>query len=99
MLILTDSDANSNSQPVIGLCCRKRWKRSPRNHYTRWGKLQSIVLGLTINTTNTDLAIAGDAAKFFLGSHLDAMLLGNEPDLYTAHDQRPNVVNYTDCFT
>lgn len=91
MLILTDPDANSNSQPVnygpmlwevmekvseevngvqylIGLLV------SPVT--TRWGKSQSIVLGLTINTTNTDSVIAGDATKY-LGSHLDAMLLGN----------------------
>ncbi|KAJ6501515.1 glycoside hydrolase family 79 protein, partial [Mycena vitilis] len=30
-----------------------------------------------------------------LGSDLDSMLLGNEPDLYSGHGKRPNLQNYT----
>ncbi|KAG6831387.1 hypothetical protein H0H92_010989 [Tricholoma furcatifolium] len=35
------------------------------------------------------------AAEQTLGDALDAYLLGNEPDLYTPHYQRPNIANYT----
>ncbi|KAG6883702.1 hypothetical protein C0993_004522 [Termitomyces sp. T159_Od127] len=38
--------------------------------------------------------IAGDAEQT-LGNALDGYLLGNEPDLYTSHGQRPNIKNYT----
>ncbi|KAJ4499327.1 hypothetical protein C8R41DRAFT_815319 [Lentinula lateritia] len=90
MLILTDPDADSNSQPVNygPMLWEVMEKVSEEVNGVQY------LIGLTINTTNTDSVIAGDATKF-LGNHLDAMLLGNEPDLYTAHDQRPNVVNYT----
>ncbi|KAJ4485502.1 hypothetical protein J3R30DRAFT_1367050 [Lentinula aciculospora] len=90
MLILTDPNANSNNQPV---------NYGPM----LWEVMQKVseevngvqyLIGLTINTTNTDSVVAGDAAEI-LGGHLDAMLLGNEPDLYTAHGQRPSVSNYT----
>ncbi|KAG6911248.1 hypothetical protein DXG01_003115 [Tephrocybe rancida] len=35
------------------------------------------------------------AAEQALGSTLDGFLLGNEPDLYTTHLQRPKIKNYT----
>ncbi|KAH9900021.1 glycoside hydrolase family 79 protein [Cubamyces lactineus] len=47
----------------------------------------------TPNSTNIPL-LAGDASKA-LGDSLDALLLGNEPDLYTAHGNRPGIANYT----
>ncbi|KAF4602120.1 hypothetical protein EYR40_005324 [Pleurotus pulmonarius] len=92
MLQLTDPNANPNNQPV---------------NYggTIWEVLNSVahstggaqyLIGLSLldpNSTNVPL-LAGDAKKN-LGNNLDAFLLGNEPDLYTAHKQRPNLVNYT----
>ncbi|KAJ6626943.1 hypothetical protein B0H10DRAFT_2185570 [Mycena sp. CBHHK59/15] len=39
-------------------------------------------------------SIVTDATSI-LGSSLDGMLLGNEPDLYTGHGKRPNLKNYT----
>ncbi|KAF8812249.1 hypothetical protein BYT27DRAFT_7220918 [Phlegmacium glaucopus] len=35
------------------------------------------------------------SAQQILGSSLDGFLLGNEPDLYTSHQERPNIANYT----
>lgn len=56
----------------------------------------NYLLGLSLrdpNNTNVPL-LAGDAAQK-LGDNLDGFLLGNEPDLYTAHGQRPDIANYT----
>ncbi|KAJ7275575.1 hypothetical protein B0H12DRAFT_1087914 [Mycena haematopus] len=49
---------------------------------------------------NVPLSIAPNASiandmRNTLGSSLDSMLLGNEPDLYTDHSERPNLKNYT----
>ncbi|KAF7310489.1 Glyco-hydro-79C domain-containing protein [Mycena chlorophos] len=49
---------------------------------------------------NVPLAIAPNASlandmRNILGADLDAMLLGNEPDLYSGHGKRPNLANYT----
>ncbi|KAJ3751063.1 hypothetical protein DFH05DRAFT_1532332 [Lentinula detonsa] len=90
MLVLTDPNANSNNQPVNygPMLWEVMEKVSEEVNGVQY------LIGLTINSTNTDSVIAGDAART-LGSNLDAMLLGNEPDLYTAHDQRPDVQNYT----
>ncbi|PSR75048.1 hypothetical protein PHLCEN_2v9378 [Hermanssonia centrifuga] len=54
------------------------------------------LIGLSLrdpNSTNTPL-VAGDAQKV-LGDDLDAFLLGNEPDLYTSHGDRPGMANYS----
>ncbi|KAF7306443.1 Glyco-hydro-79C domain-containing protein [Mycena indigotica] len=40
-------------------------------------------------------ATMADDIRSILGSDLDSMLLGNEPDLYTGHNKRPNQANYT----
>ncbi|KAJ6491368.1 hypothetical protein C8R47DRAFT_1195564 [Mycena vitilis] len=47
-----------------------------------------------LNPNNTIPRLAADA-KAALGDSLDALLLGNEPDLYQSHKERPNVANYT----
>ncbi|KAJ6519298.1 hypothetical protein C8R45DRAFT_950921 [Mycena sanguinolenta] len=49
---------------------------------------------------NVPLSIAPNASiandmRNTLGSSLDSMLLGNEPDLYTGHGERPGIQNYT----
>ncbi|EIM85606.1 uncharacterized protein STEHIDRAFT_99214 [Stereum hirsutum FP-91666 SS1] len=54
------------------------------------------LLGLSLrDPTNTNNAIVAAASQQKLGDRLDAFLLGNEPDLYTAHGDRPNIQNYT----
>lgn len=53
------------------------------------GEMQFII-GLSMQTPGDDsntLKLASDA-KQALGSRLDAMLLGNEPDLYAGHGKR-----------
>ncbi|KAF5392638.1 hypothetical protein D9757_002134 [Collybiopsis confluens] len=96
MLALTDPNANSNNQPVnYGPMLWEVMGKVADETNPTLDVTPLPFVALTLNTTaNTNSAIAGDAAKI-LGSHLDAMLLGNEPDLYTAHGQRPNVQNYT----
>ncbi|KAJ7885159.1 glycoside hydrolase family 79 protein, partial [Mycena olivaceomarginata] len=47
-----------------------------------------------IDPNNTIPKLAADA-KTGLGDSLDALLLGNEPDLYQAHSERPDTSNYT----
>ncbi|KAF8213714.1 hypothetical protein K438DRAFT_1661955 [Mycena galopus ATCC 62051] len=49
---------------------------------------------------NVPLSIAPNASiandmRATLGTSLDSMLLGNEPDLYTGHGERPGLANYT----
>ncbi|CAA7260045.1 unnamed protein product [Cyclocybe aegerita] len=56
----------------------------------------SYLLGLSLldpNNTNVPV-LAGEAAEK-LGGNLDGFLLGNEPDLYTSHGNRPDIKNYT----
>jgi len=54
------------------------------------------LIGLSLRDPN-DLSVPllAGAAEQKLGTSLDGFLLGNEPDLYTAHQQRPNIQNYT----
>ncbi|EKM59829.1 glycoside hydrolase family 79 protein [Phanerochaete carnosa HHB-10118-sp] len=54
------------------------------------------LIGLSLldpNSTNVPL-LAGDAQKY-LGDGLDAYILGNEPDLYASHGDRPGMANYS----
>ncbi|OBZ77170.1 Beta-glucuronidase [Grifola frondosa] len=62
---------------------------------TSVGDVQYLI-GLSLRTPNsTDVPLlAGDAQKA-LGDDLDAFLLGNEPDLYASHGDRPGQANYT----
>ncbi|KAG6887852.1 hypothetical protein C0995_012217 [Termitomyces sp. Mi166 len=54
------------------------------------------LIGLSLlNPDDINVPIIAGAAEQTLGNALDAYLLGNEPDLYTAHQQRPNIKNYT----
>ncbi|KAI0772045.1 glycoside hydrolase family 79 protein [Trametes elegans] len=88
----TDPNANSNDQPV---------NYGPQLWEVMKGVSSAVggaqyLIGLSLrdpNNTNIPL-LAGDAWKQ-LGDDLDALLLGNEPDLYTAHGNRPNLKNYT----
>ncbi|KAF7348518.1 Glycoside hydrolase family 79 protein [Mycena venus] len=47
-----------------------------------------------LNPNGTIPKLVADA-KGSLGDSLNALLLGNEPDLYQAHKERPNIANYT----
>ncbi|KAI0796859.1 glycoside hydrolase family 79 protein [Abortiporus biennis] len=93
ILQLTNPDANSDDQPVnYG---PKLWEVM-NTMADKVGQAQYLV-GLSLRTpndSNSVVPLASDASKF-LGDRLDALLLGNEPDLYTAHGQRPNIANYT----
>ncbi|RPD66740.1 hypothetical protein L226DRAFT_476575 [Lentinus tigrinus ALCF2SS1-7] len=88
----TDPTANFNDQPV---------NYGPQLFDVMKGVSSAVggaqyLIGLSLrqpNNTNIPL-LAGDAMKA-LGDDLDAFLLGNEPDLYSAHGQRPNLKNYT----
>ncbi|KAI9069257.1 glycoside hydrolase family 79 protein [Trametes sanguinea] len=88
----TDPNANSNDQPV---------DYGPQLFDVMKGVSSAVggaqyLVGLSLrtpNSTNIPL-LAGDASKA-LGDDLDALLLGNEPDLYTAHGNRPGIANYT----
>ncbi|EJF62805.1 hypothetical protein BD309DRAFT_1015125 [Dichomitus squalens] len=88
----TDPNANSNDQPV---------NYGPQLFDVMKGVSSQVggaqyLIGLSLrvpNSTNIPL-VAGDASKA-LGDELDAYLLGNEPDLYTGHGQRPYLSNYT----
>ncbi|TCD70439.1 hypothetical protein EIP91_003520 [Steccherinum ochraceum] len=54
------------------------------------------LIGLSLRTPNsTNVPLLAGDAQHALGDKLDAFLLGNEPDLYTGHGQRPNLANYT----
>lgn len=54
------------------------------------------LIGLSLrDPNNPNVPILAGAAEQTLGTSLDGFLLGNEPDLYTTHGQRPNIKNYT----
>ncbi|KAI1786674.1 hypothetical protein LXA43DRAFT_975650 [Ganoderma leucocontextum] len=88
----TDPNANSNDQPVD---YGSQLFEVMKGISSQVGGVQYLI-GLSLRTPNdTDIPLlAGDASKA-LGDDLDAFLLGNEPDLYTAHGQRPGIANYT----
>ncbi|THH31304.1 hypothetical protein EUX98_g2881 [Antrodiella citrinella] len=88
----TDPTANSNDQPVN---YGQQLFQVMNAMSDKVGGAEYLI-GLSLrdpNSTNVPL-LAGDA-QHFLGDKLDAMLLGNEPDLYTGHGERPNLANYT----
>ncbi|KAF8076570.1 glycoside hydrolase family 79 protein [Lyophyllum atratum] len=54
------------------------------------------LIGLSLlDPNNLNVPVLAGAAQEKLGDSLDGFLLGNEPDLYTTHQQRPNIQNYT----
>ncbi|KAI0368070.1 glycoside hydrolase family 79 protein [Pilatotrama ljubarskyi] len=88
----TDPNANFNDQPV---------NYGPQLFDVMKGVSNAVggaqyLVGLSLRTPNSSNIplLAGDAANA-LGDDLDALLLGNEPDLYTAHGNRPGLKNYT----
>jgi len=56
----------------------------------------SWLVGLSLrDPASPNIVAVAAAAEKSLGSSLDAFLLGNEPDLYTSHGNRPGITNYT----
>ncbi|KAF8165534.1 glycoside hydrolase family 79 protein [Crassisporium funariophilum] len=56
----------------------------------------AYLIGLSLlDPNNTNVPVLAGAAQEKLGANLDGFLLGNEPDLYTSHLNRPNIANYT----
>ncbi|EIW61463.1 glycoside hydrolase family 79 protein [Trametes versicolor FP-101664 SS1] len=88
----TDPNANSNDQPV---------NYGPQLFDVMKGVSTAVggaqfLIGLSLRTPNsTNIPLLAGDAETALGDDLDAFLLGNEPDLYTAHGNRPNLQNYT----
>ncbi|GJE84970.1 glycoside hydrolase family 79 protein [Phanerochaete sordida] len=92
LLQFTDPNANVNDQPVSFGAALFDVMGSLG---TKVGAVEWLI-GLSLrdpNSTNIPL-VAGDAQKH-LGDALDAYLLGNEPDLYTSHGNRPGLANYS----
>jgi len=88
----TDPTANSNDQPVN---YGEQLFQVMNAVSDKVGGAQYLV-GLSLrNPNSTDIPLLAGDAQHFLGDKLDALLLGNEPDLYTSHGQRPNIANYT----
>ncbi|KAJ7640116.1 hypothetical protein B0H17DRAFT_1216725 [Mycena rosella] len=89
MVQLQPGDFNANDQPV---------DYNPMI----WSVLSEVskqVNGISY-AINIPLGIQPNASlsndiRATLGSDLDSMLLGNEPDLYSGHAKRPNLKNYT----
>jgi len=92
MIQMLGNAANSNDQPVNygpGL-----WDVMDKVASDIGGA--SYLIGLSLldpNNPNMPILAGGAAQK--LGGNLDGFLLGNEPDLYTSHLNRPNIANYT----
>ncbi|KAI9001371.1 glycoside hydrolase family 79 protein [Trametes punicea] len=92
IIVFTDPNANFNDMPV---------DYGPQLFDVMKGISSAVggaqfLIGLSLrtpNSTNIPL-LAGDASKA-LGDDLDALLLGNEPDLYTSHGDRPGMANYS----
>lgn len=57
----------------------------------------TYLIGLSLlDPTSSNTPLVAGSAQQKLGTSVDSFLLGNEPDLYTSHGQRPNIANYTD---
>ncbi|KAJ7171838.1 glycoside hydrolase family 79 protein [Mycena crocata] len=89
MVQLQGGDHNANDQPT---------DYNP----TLWKVLAEVSksVGGVAYLINIPLALQPNASlstdiRSILGSSLDGMLLGNEPDLYTGHGKRQNLKNYT----
>lgn len=87
----TDPHANVNDQPVsFGPTLLDVIKRIADDVGAQ------CLIGLSLrNATDPMTPVLAAAVEQKLGNRLDAFLLGNEPDLYTAHGQRPGLANYT----
>lgn len=56
----------------------------------------NYLIGLSLlDPNNPNVPVEAAAVQETLGNNLDGFLLGNEPDLYTSHGDRPNIQNYT----
>ncbi|KAF8969446.1 glycoside hydrolase family 79 protein [Flammula alnicola] len=87
MVQLLNASANDNDQPVdFGPAL-----------WDVMDKVSSDIGGASylIDPNSTNVPLLAGAAAEKLGSNLDGFLLGNEPDLYTSHQDRPNIQNYT----
>ncbi|KAJ7226050.1 hypothetical protein GGX14DRAFT_423589 [Mycena pura] len=89
MVALQAGNFNSNDQPVT-------------YNSMLWSVMANVSnsVGGVAFVINIPLAIQPNASlstdiRTILGSALDSMLLGNEPDLYSGHGKRPNLKNYT----
>ncbi|KAH0587765.1 hypothetical protein H2248_006522 [Termitomyces sp. 'cryptogamus'] len=92
MLQNATTAANANNQPVnYGPML---WKVMKKVADDVGGAKYLIGLSL-LDPNNPNVPVIAGAAEQTLEDALDGYLLGNEPDLYTAHQQRPDIKNYT----
>ncbi|KAF8897700.1 hypothetical protein BD779DRAFT_1465824 [Infundibulicybe gibba] len=92
MVQLVGTNANANNQPVTygpGL-----WEVMKKVADDLGGAEYFIGLSL-LDPNSTNVPLLAGAAQQMLGSALDSFVLGNEPDLYANHGERPNQSNYT----
>jgi hypothetical protein len=99
MLVLTDPEAYFNDIPVdFGPVLFDVMNAMA----DKVGEMQYMV-GLSMRDPDNDenvVQLASDAVNK-LGDRLDAMLLGNEPDLYAGHGERDvyNISTYVSLFS
>ncbi|KZT29338.1 glycoside hydrolase family 79 protein [Neolentinus lepideus HHB14362 ss-1] len=93
LLNFTNPQANANDQPVtFGPPLFQLFSKVAGSV----GGGAKYLIGLSLRDPNdTNVPLLAGAAQSGLGDYMDAFLLGNEPDLYTSHGQRPNLPNYT----
>ncbi|KAH7931207.1 hypothetical protein BV22DRAFT_1101178 [Leucogyrophana mollusca] len=100
LLQFTNPQANVNDQPVsFGLelfDVLNQMAEVVNAKYLLGTACATYLAGLSLRDPNsTNVPLLAGAAQQTLGRAVDAFLLGNEPDLYTSHGQRPNLANYT----
>ncbi|KAL0949351.1 hypothetical protein HGRIS_009421 [Hohenbuehelia grisea] len=92
MMTLTNASANANNQPVdYGPMLWQVLKQVQK----QVGGAEFLIGLSLLDPNGANMPVLAGAAKQGLGDALDAFLLGNEPDLYTPHQNRPNLKNYT----
>ncbi|KAJ6569623.1 hypothetical protein B0H19DRAFT_1136300 [Mycena capillaripes] len=89
MVQLVPGDFNANDQPVTYNALLWTVMAQVAKSVNGVSYVINVPLGIQPNAS-----IATDMRNT-LGSSLDSMLLGNEPDLYSGHGKRPNLQNYT----
>ncbi|KAJ7151560.1 hypothetical protein C8R46DRAFT_487773 [Mycena filopes] len=89
MVQLTPGNFNANDQPVT--YNPELWSvmAAVANSVNGVAYVINVPLGIQPNKS------ISDDIRRILGSNLDSMLLGNEPDLYSGHGKRQNLKNYT----
>ncbi|KAF9006573.1 hypothetical protein BDQ17DRAFT_1223908, partial [Cyathus striatus] len=92
MVSLIGGPANANNQPVT--YGPMLWAVMDKVASDLGGANYLVGLSL-LQPNSSNISTLAGAAQQGLGDNLDSFLLGNEPDLYTSHGNRPSLKNYT----